>query len=133
MFGNWWTILIFKMIKISLWSTEMQMHLGQSRSSHWSCYLKAGVLKNFVIFPGNLLGSLLIKLLGSLLNKVAGLQAYEYCEILKATLKPFWKNKNNFEDHSAYDCFWLSIQTALFFSFSKNVINPNHLFTHSFV
>ena len=82
------------------------------------------------------------KPLGESLNKVVGVSSeqscrpsglwivfsYEYCEILKATLKPFWKNKNNFEDHPAYDCFWLGIQTAFVFSFSKNVIYPNHTF-----
>ena len=53
MFGKWWKILILKMIKISLWSTEIQIHLGQRRSSHRSYYIQVGVLKNFVIFTGN--------------------------------------------------------------------------------
>ena len=66
----------------------MQMHLGQRRNSHRSCYIKVGVLKNFVIFTRN-------HLLESVLHKVAGLQActlliqvlsYEYCEILKTTI-----------------------------------------------
>ena len=63
-FGKWWTILIFKIIKISLWSTEMPIYLGQGRSSHRSFSVKVGVLKNFVIFRGNhLCGNLfLIKL-----------------------------------------------------------------------
>ena len=85
--------MIFKVIKISLWSTEMQMHLGQGRRSHRSCFIKVGVLENFVIFTGNhLCGSLfLIKLQfwrpTTLLIPVL---SYEYCEttILKQL---FWK------------------------------------------
>ena len=92
MFRKWWKILIFKMIKISLWSTEMHMHLGQSRSSHRSCYLKVGVPKNLVIFTGN-------PFVEYILNKVVGVSSlliqvfsYEYCEILKTTLKQFWRS-----------------------------------------
>ena len=121
MFREWRKILIFKMIKISLWSTEMHMHLGQNRSSHRSCYLKVGVPKNLVIFTGN-------PFVEYILNKVVGVSSlliqvfsYEYCEILKQ----LW---NNFEDHPAYDCFWLGIQTAFVFSFSKNVFYPNQTF-----
>ena len=55
MFGKWWRILIFKITKIFLWSTEMQMHLGQGQSSHRSCYIKVGVLKIFLIFTENYL------------------------------------------------------------------------------
>ena len=82
------------------------------------------------------------KPLGESLNKVVGVSSeqscrpsglwivfsYEYCEISKATLKQFWKNKNNFEDHPAYEWFWLGIQTAFAFSFSKNVFYPNQTF-----
>ena len=78
------------------------------------------------------------KPLGESLNKVVGVSSeqscrpsglwivfsYEYCEISKATLKPFWKNKNNFEDHPAYDCFWLGIQTAFFFFFLEKCHLP---------
>ena len=39
------------------------------------------------------------------------------------------KFKNTyFEDHPAYGCFWLDIQTAFVFSFSKNVFYPNQTF-----
>ena len=33
-----------------------------------------------------------------------------------------------FEDHPAYGCFWLDIETAFVFSFSKNVFYPNETF-----
>ena len=120
MFRKWWKILIFKMIKISLWSTEMHMHLGQSRSSHRSCYLKVGVPKNFVIFTGN-------PFVEYLLNKVVGVSSlliqvfsYEYCEILKTTLKQFCRSS------------WVRLRTTAFkqhvFSFSENVFYPNQTF-----
>ena len=84
--------MIFKIIKISLWSTGMQMHLGQGRSSHRSCFIKVGVLENFVIFTGNhLCGSLfLIKLqFWRLTTLLIPVFSYEYCEILKQL---FWRS-----------------------------------------
>ena len=67
----------------------MHMHLGQNRNSHRSCYLKVGVPKNLVIFTGN-------PFVEYILNKVVGVSSlliqvfsYEYCEILKTTLKQF--------------------------------------------
>ena len=90
MFGKWWKILIFKMIKISFWSTEMQMHLGQRRSRHRSCYIKVGVLKNFVIFTGNhLCFSLILIKLQALMPLLIQVFSYEHSEILK---KLFWRS-----------------------------------------
>ena len=113
--------MIFKMIKISSWSKEMQMHLGQRRNSHRSCYIKVGVLKNFVIFTRNHLcwSLFFIKL-----------QAFGLHFINTSAFLWILRNfKNNyFEDHPAYDCFWLGIQTAFVFSFWKNVFYPNQTF-----
>ena len=115
MFWKWWKILILKMIKISLGSTEMEMHLGQRRSSHRTCSIKVGVLKNFIIFTGN---HLCWSLVSTLFMQVF---SYRFCKILK---------KNNFEDHPEYGYFWLNIQTAFVFFFSKNVFYPNQTFLH---
>ena len=76
-----------KMIKISLWSTEMQTHLG--RSSHRNCSLKVGVLKNFVMITGNhLCGSLFFINLQTWrpTTLLIPVLSYEYCETFKATI-----------------------------------------------
>ena len=62
------------------------MHLGQGRSSHRSCSIKVGFLKNFAIFTGNHMcwSLFLIKLQAfrptTLLVQVF---SFKYCEILK--------------------------------------------------
>ena len=122
--------------KISLWSTEMQMHLGQGRNSHWNCSIKVGVHKNFIIFIGNRLcwSLFLIKLQvwrpATLLIQVF---SHEYFEILKTL---FWKSSRvrlllNRRTNSI--CFLkdvkeLSSLIFLVFSFSKNIFYPNQTF-----
>ena len=89
MSGKCWKILIFKIIKIRLWSTKMQIHLGQGRSSHRSCYIKVGVLKNFVIFTEyHLCWTLFLIKLQTWRpeNLLIQVFSYEYCEVLKTTV-----------------------------------------------
>ena len=78
-----------KWYKISPWSAEIQMYLGQGRSSHRSCSIKVSDLKNFAIFAGDHLcwSLFLIKLHvfrpATLLIQVF---LYEYCEISKTSI-----------------------------------------------
>ena len=88
-FGKCRKILIFTMIQISPWNSEKQVHIGQGKSSHGSCSIKVGFLKNFTISTGNHLcwSLFLIKLQvlrpATLLIYVF---SYEYCEILKISV-----------------------------------------------
>ena len=108
--------------KISLWSTEIQIHLGQWRSNHRRCSINVGVLKNFAIFTGKTLE------LESLYNKVTGLQACDYIDtsVFLWTLLNF---KNTyFEYHLRMAACDKAYKQHLFFSFSKNVFYSNQIF-----
>ena len=89
MFGKWRKIWSSRWYKIRPWSAEIQMHLGQGKSSHGSCSIKVDFLKNFTILTGNRLcwSLFLIKLQvlrpATLLIYVF---SYEYCKILKTPI-----------------------------------------------
>ena len=108
--------------KISPWRAEIQVQLGQGKSSHRNCFIKIGFLKNFAILTGNHLcwSLFLIKLL--VFRPPTVLVQVVFLWIL-------WNFKNTyFEDHPAYSCFWLGIQKTFVFSFWKNVFYWNQIF-----
>ena len=88
-FGKWQRFWSSRWYKISPWSAEIQMHLGQGKRSHRSCSIKVGLLKHFATLTGTHLcwSFFLIKLQvfrsATLLIQVF---SYEYCEILKTPI-----------------------------------------------
>ena len=75
--------------KISPWSAEIQMHLGQGKNSQRSCSIKVGFLKYFAILTGNHLcwSLFLIKLqVFSHATLLIQVFSYEYCKILKTSI-----------------------------------------------
>ena len=68
---------------------EIQMHLGEGKSRHWSCSIKVVFLKNFAIFAGHhLCWSLILIRLQVFRPGIFLIQvfSYEFCKILKTPI-----------------------------------------------
>ena len=100
--------------KISLWSAEIQMDLGQWRSTRRSCSIKEGVLRNFAILTENhLCWSLFL---------TNAINASAFLWILRNFKNPFLKDHLRTAAYDyAYQETFLGIQIASVFFFSKNV------------